>query len=65
MEKDVLAVKFCGWEVRVNGILLVSSFCDVFSTVSRSLSTTLERSLNVKGLGHLGWGIRYFRQKSS
>ena len=39
----------------MNGILLVSSLCDVFSAVSRSLSTTLERSLNVNALGHLGW----------
>ena len=38
----------------MNGILLVSSFCDVFSAVFRSLSRTLKRSLNVNALGHLG-----------
>ena len=32
--------RFCGWWVRVNGILLVSSFCDVCSAVSRSISWT-------------------------
>ena len=30
--------RFCGWEVRVNGILLVSLFCEVWSAVSRSIS---------------------------
>ena len=29
---------FCEWQVRVIGILLVSSFCDVCSAVSRSIS---------------------------
>ena len=34
-----LTAKFCGWWVRVNGILLVSWFCDVSSAVSRSISS--------------------------
>ena len=33
-----LTARFCGWWVRVNGILLFSSFCDVFRAVSRSIS---------------------------
>ena len=33
-----LIARFCGWEVRVNGILLVSLFCEVWSAVSRSIS---------------------------
>ena len=33
-----LIARFCGWYVRVNGILSVSSFCEVCSAVSRSIS---------------------------
>ena len=33
-----LTAGLCGWWVRVNGILLVPSFCDVCSVVSRSIS---------------------------
>ena len=33
-----LIARFCGWQVRVNGILSVSSFCEVCSAVSRSIS---------------------------
>ena len=34
-----LIARFCGWLMRVNGILSVSSFCEVFSAVSRSISS--------------------------
>ena len=30
--------RFCGWYVKVNGILSVPSFCEVCSAVSRSIS---------------------------
>ena len=33
-----LIERFCGWYVSVNGILSVSSFCEVCSAVSRSIS---------------------------
>ena len=33
-----LIARFCGCQVRVNGILLVSSLCDVCSAVSQSIS---------------------------
>ena len=33
-----LIARFCGCEVRLNGILLVSLFCEVWSAVSRSIS---------------------------
>ena len=33
-----LIARFCGWKVSVNGILSVSSFCEVCSAVSRSIS---------------------------
>ena len=33
-----LIARFCGWYVSVNGILSVSSFCEVCSAVSRSIS---------------------------
>ena len=33
-----LIARFCGWYVRVNEILSISSFCEVCSAVSRSIS---------------------------
>ena len=33
-----LFARFCGWYVRVNGIMSVSLFCEVCSAVSRSIS---------------------------
>ena len=38
LRKSFLIAKFFGWWVWVNGILLISSFCDVCSVVSRSIS---------------------------
>ena len=33
-----LIARFCGWQVSVNRILSVSSFCEVCTAVSRSIS---------------------------
>ena len=38
LRMSFLIAKFGGWWMRVNGILLVSSFCDVCSAASRSIS---------------------------
>ena len=38
LRMTVLIARFCGWKERVNGILSVSSFCEVCSAVSRSIS---------------------------
>ena len=37
----VLTGRFCGWYMRVNGTLLVSSFCGFCSAVSQSISLAL------------------------
>ena len=33
-----LTARFCEWWVRVNGVLLVSLFCDISSVVSQLIS---------------------------
>ena len=38
LRRTFLTARFCGWWVSVNGILSVSSFCEVCSAVSRSIS---------------------------
>ena len=34
LRMEFLTARFCGWQMRVNGILLLSSLCDICSGVS-------------------------------